>query len=415
MSDARASQRLLSLSRAVAIFLLALAPARAQVTAGEEDLLSRSGKFPAIAEDGRGGFVVVWTDAGAGGQDVFGSVLPPGGGSPGPRFQVNAATAGTQGSPEVAIGPDGDFMVVWQGGTFTEPGGDGDFEGVFRRTFSPSGIPRGPQRRLSQAIRYAQMDPRVAAEEDGGFVAVWDEQRPIRPTVKARRFSAAGEPLGGDLPMEANGEYNNGSLVAAYPGGFAVGWGEGFGCSGGRGETSRGAIARFDPEGRQVNGVYRVGDLECGKAGTGPAMMAGSRAGMLVIFLGRQGLGPQSYFAQRYAPSGQRIPGQFPLSRQPICSGNRCGFTFSAAMDDSGRFALVWDVRDGLSQKLFVQAFSPGGKPLTGRILVNSNPSAFSSSSSAVALANDGTLAVVWQREGAAARRGLFVRRFQLP
>jgi hypothetical protein len=354
--------------------------------------------------------VAVWADAGAGGQDVFGSVLPPGGGSPGPRFQVNTATAGFQGSPEVATGADGDFMVVWQGGTFTEPGGDGDFEGVFGRTFSPAGVPRGPQRRLSQAIRYAQMDPRVAAEEDGGFVAVWNEQRPIHPTVRARRFSAAGEPLGGDLPMEANGEYNQGSLVAAYPGGFAVSWDEGFGCSGGRSDASRGALARFDLEGRQVGGVYRPGDLKCGEAGTGPAVMAGSRAGMLVIFLG-----PQGYFAQRYAPSGRRIPGQFPLSRQPICSGRRCELIHSTSMDDSGRFAVVWEVTDGVSQRLFVQAFAPGGAPLTGRIPVSFNPSAFFSSSAAVALANDGILAVVWRREGAAARRGLFVRRFQLP
>ena len=58
--------------------------------------------------------------------------------------------------------------------------------------------------------------------------------------------------------MQVGGEYNGGAGVVAYPDGYAVAWGEGFSCTGGRSDGSFGAIARFDSSGRRVGKVLVV-------------------------------------------------------------------------------------------------------------------------------------------------------------
>jgi len=392
--------------------IAALAPAQAQVTVGEVELLSPTGNSPAITTDGRGGFVAVWGDlVGTTDRDIFGSLLPADGGSPRPPFKVNTRIAGFQGTPSVAAGPDGAFMVVWQGGDFINgAGGDGDKEGVFGQVFGRAGVRQGPQRRLSHTIAGAQIFPKVAAVEDGSFVAVWADRRTARFEVVARRFSPTGVPVGPDLPMKVGGEYNNPAGIATYPGGFAVAWEEGFSCSGGRSDGSFAAIARFDPSGRMAGRVFRVGSHQCGK-GSSIAALTGSQAGALAILGSAAG-----YVVQRFSPSGDAVGGQFALLQRPICSEEGCDFINTAAMDDFGRFAVVWEVTDHGVRNLFVQAFNPRGRPLTGRVLISPSPGS-SLGLPAIALANDGTLAVVWRREGSNLpdEDGLFVRRFRLP
>ena len=326
------------------------APARAQVAAGEAELLG-SGDFPSITTDGQDGFVVVWSEFDDPDQEIFGSLLPPGGGHPEPRFQINTQEAGPQSLPQVAAGPGGDFMVVWQGGSLSTPaGGDGDREGVFGQAFSADAVKKGLQRRLSEGTASSQVSPRVAAREDGGFVAVWQDQRTRRFEIVARRFSAKGAPMGPDIPMKVGGEYNNGALVTSYPGGFAVAWNEGFSCSGGRSDGSFGAVARFDSSGQRVGRVFRVGSRRCGE-GSRVTALAGSQAGALAILASSAG-----YSVQRFAPSGEPVGGQFSLSARPFCSGDRCDFISTAAMDDRGPF------RGGLGggHRRFLQSLSPG-------------------------------------------------------
>ena len=410
MPDARIAKPLVFLA-ACLLAGAALVPAQAQVTAGEEELLSPTGDFPAIDADGQGGFVAVWADPAATDGDVFGSLLPAGGGDPGPGFLVNNQTAGIQGSPDVAAGPGGAFMVVWQGGRFsTGPGGDGDQEGVFGQVFGRAGVRQGPQRRLSQTIVGPQIFPKVAAVEDGSFVAAWADRRTARFEVVARRFSPTGLPVGPDLPMKVGGEYNNPAGIAAYPGGFALAWEEGFSCSGGRPDGSFAAIARFDSSGRMAGRVFRMGSHQCGQ-GSSIAALTGSQAGVLAILGSASG-----YDVQRFSPSGDAVGGQLPILRRPICSGERCEFVNTAAMDDFGRFAVVWEVTDHGVRDYFVQAFNPRGRPLAGRVLISPSPGT-SLGLPAIALANDGAIAVVWRREGSnlPEEDGLFVRRFRLP
>ena len=74
---------------------------------------------PSVAADAQGNFVVVWWSDGSYGTDtsdesIQGQRYDPSGAPVGDEFQVNTYTTGFQGTPAVAIEPQGDFVVVWE-------------------------------------------------------------------------------------------------------------------------------------------------------------------------------------------------------------------------------------------------------------------------------------------------------------
>lgn len=410
MPDSRATLPALLLTTCL-LAGFSFAPAQAQGTAGETVKITDAGRFPAIDADHRGGFVLAWTNVMDSNQEIHGGLLAPERNTVSPLFVVNTRTAGIQTYPQVAAGPRGDFMVVWQGGLFGIPaGGDGDREGVFGQTFSRNGTKLGTQRRLSQGTAGPQVSPIVAALEDGSFVAVWQDQRTLRFEIVMRRFAANGEPLGPEVPMKVGGEYNYVSGVAAYPGGFAVAWTEGFECSAARPNGSFGAVARFDLSGRPVGRVFRAGSFACG-LGSEVAALAASPAGALAVLRT-----PGGYAMQRFSPSGGPVGRPALLSRGPICTEDLCSFLYRIAMDDRGRFAVLWDVYDATTRHISAQVFTPRGRPVTDRIPVTSLPRV-SFSTPDVALTNQGTLGVTWhgENEEDPEERGLFIWRYRLP
>jgi hypothetical protein len=413
--------RSLILKPVLAVCLLAPfvpTPTLGQVPAVEEDLLSQTGDFPEVDADGQGGFVSVWAeilDPTDPGQEIFASLVPPGGSSPGTPFQVNTRVAGPQVSPSVAAGPQGDFMVVWQGGTSEDPtGGDGDREGVFGQLFSPTGARLGPQRRLSEGTAAPQVSPRVAALENGSFAAVWQDQSTARFEIVTRLFSATGAPLGPEQRLSVAGPRNIIPQVASYRNGFAVSWTEELVCPDLFRPARRAVIARFDPSGRRTGKLIRIGRLTCGESTTIVAL-AGSRAGAVAV-LRTNSRTNSGHSVQRLGPTGEILGKPVEISRrlcQGIGEGFFCRYVKDVAMNDQGRFAVVWDISGGFSV-FYAQAYSPN--VIAG---ANSVELGFRGSGSdpAIALANNGTVAAaLWQdSRGAREETGLFLQRFRAP
>lgn len=376
------------------LITLALAPARAQ-----ELLLSRTGTSPAVATSGRGDFVIVWVDR----KDILASVLPKGAPRPRAPFVVSQPSADPQVNPDVAMDAAGRFAVVWQDGLEDSGGAR-----VLGEGFGVAGVRQGPEVPLSPAGVGQQLTPQVAMLEDGSFVAAWVENRSPSPAIKTARFSATGSPLGPEMTMKAGGDIVYGAQVASYPGGFAVGWTQFYECSPGR-NSYIGAVARFDLEGRRTGKTYSVGNSRCNPGPGGLVALVGSRAGALAVFDGFQDP------VQRFAPSGEPVGGRFLLPGQTCTANSVCTVVAAVAMDNSGRFAVIWQLIEPGSSGLAAQLFNSRGKPLTGLVPVSDEPSS-DLSPPAAALADDGTLAVVWRLVGAAdpQRDGLVLKRLRL-
>jgi len=105
--------------------------------------------------------------------------------------------------------------------------------GVSIQRLSPTGQRTGAVVRLNTRPVYVDERPLLTALADGGFLALWNGLVQVGKSyftvLRARRFSAAGKPLGPDFDVDSIADTAQDSLffprVAASPaGGFAVAW-----------------------------------------------------------------------------------------------------------------------------------------------------------------------------------------------
>ncbi len=254
----------------------------------------------------------------------------------GPEFRANAFTTGYQLLPSIAVEPEGEFVVVWQGDLQ-----DGSGYGIFGRPFRDDGSPRGPEFRANVSTTYDQLKPFVA--HDGNeFVVVWTSysQDGSARGVFGRRFKKDGTPLGGEF---------------------------------------------------QVN-TYTTGDQKV--TSVAKDQRAGSRGGFVVVWTDyAQDAG--NVKARRYDENGVPVSGEIPVNTftTDLQTGGRVGMTAD------GRFVVVWSsyAQDGDMHGVFARRFDPSGNPQGPEIQVNSI-SVGDQYPGGVGVTRDGRFVVVWQQ-----------------
>jgi hypothetical protein len=87
-----------------------------------------------------------------------------------------AHTTDTRGNmPAMAALPNGQFVVVWAGGT---PAGVGTGSDIWAQVFNADGSKAGDQLLVNTTVTGTQGGPTVAALGDGRFVVSWDDWSP---------------------------------------------------------------------------------------------------------------------------------------------------------------------------------------------------------------------------------------------
>jgi len=179
-------------------------------------------RYPSLAGDPQGNFVVVWaTSADGSGDGVVGRAFESNSLPRGPEFQVNTYTTGNQRHPSVVLDSAGNFVVVWQSQNI-----DGSFHGIFGQRYDAAGAPRGLEFRVGDVTLQAELLPSVTTGPDGGFLVVWDSQDGNSLGVVARRFGADGTPLGPRFPVNTftTSEQRGGSAAIDGSGRFLINW-----------------------------------------------------------------------------------------------------------------------------------------------------------------------------------------------
>lgn len=191
---------------------------------GEIDVTETTGDAhgaPRVAMDAEGNFVVVWESSLHGSYEIRARRFAADGGPRGDEIAVNAQTASSQRIPAVAMDKSGRFVVVWRSNV------DGRFETRARR-FTAAGVPQGDEFAVQPSLRGDQLVPAVAMDADGDFVVAWESSLDGANTIRARRFSAQGNPQGDDFAVAwqpANvGDPFAPAVAMAADGGFAVAW-----------------------------------------------------------------------------------------------------------------------------------------------------------------------------------------------
>ena len=157
-------------------------------------------RSPDVAVGPEGDFIVVWQNGSSPQQSTEGRRFASDGTAIGGQFQVNTFTGANQGSePAVALGPTGQFAVVWEGDG--SPQGDTSYSSVHGRVFASDGNPLGDQFQINAYTTNRQTEPDVAMDGDGDVVVVWDSfgsdnGDDDRHSVQALRYSSSGDPIG---------------------------------------------------------------------------------------------------------------------------------------------------------------------------------------------------------------------------
>jgi hypothetical protein len=279
--------------------------------------------------------------------------------APGSEFRVNTYTTSDQSGAEVAADARG-FVVSWQ--SYRQ---DGDRNGIFARRFDRLGRPRGPEIAVNQVTADNQMLQSVASDARGNFVVSWRRTEPGGFRLMARRFDRAGAALGPEFDVSApmtNQQLS--SWVAMQPDGrFLVAWTQN--------TPSAVAARRFDAAGNPVGAELT---LSTPTSTVHSAHVSAAPDGGYLVTWTRAAAGGRDARGRRVDAAGAPAGVEF----QVKSSAGGYDDQPTSSFDDSGAFVVAWSkAPNGASRDVFARRFDAAGTPLGGDILVNAGVSQY--------------------------------------
>ncbi len=368
--------------------------------------------LPALAGASTGRFLTVWegshpTDP----RGVLARFFEPNGAPKGGDVLANAgAVPPEQYDPAAAVDPKGEYVVVWSSYAVSN---DGD---IVAQRYRANGQRLGNPIAVnvdSPALPVPTDDfsPAVAKSADGGFVVVWlsllppSASRPgSPPDVLARRFNAAGAPLGPQIKLSTG-------LVSGDRPDVCV---DGLG----RSIVSWTSVDKFEPFEPSLRGVT-VRRLNPAGALLGrPIIVAPPIAqaapssvactGNLFVVVWNSELAPggdrNDILGRRYTPAGRPAAGGIFRVNSAVAGDQRLP---AVSASPTGHFVAVWTSKVDDVVQVIGRRFGPNGAPLGPDFVID--PSLADRSRPAepeiTHIGKTGNFVVVW-REGAAALLG---------
>ena len=180
-------------------------------------------RYPDIASDGAGNFVVTWIQDRTN-KTVRIRLFDPNGLALTDPLDVSTADIASMTSPSIAIQEGGDFVVVWDGDPERASQDD-----VHARCFDPNGLPRSEPFVVNTLSEGPQQWPQVALNDANEFVVAWqhDHDDPDLATdVFARQFDMAGQPLGAEAKLNGYvaGKQRYPAVAMNETGAFLTAW-----------------------------------------------------------------------------------------------------------------------------------------------------------------------------------------------
>lgn len=168
-----------------------------------------------------GGFVATWVTADAAadgsGSAIKAQIYDANGARSGQEFRVNSFATDWQLAPHVTGLSGGNFVVTWVDNTFPSNNRG--------QIFTAAGQPVGGELVLN-APTGGGWSPEIAALPGGGFLAAWEVQTNIQTSLVAQRFDAGGAKIGAAIPVSTTpgSEVGAVALSTFADGGFVAVW-----------------------------------------------------------------------------------------------------------------------------------------------------------------------------------------------
>jgi hypothetical protein len=325
--------------------------------------------------------------------------------SAGSETLVNTTTANDQKRPEVAVAPNGDYVVVWM-----SEDEDGSDQGVYWQMYSAGGTPNGAATKANVTTNYGQRDPDVAIAADGSFVVTWASQ--YEDTDGWGVWFALYDNTGALLQRNrvndsSNDEQIHPAVAMRYDGSFVVGYmddgqdGDNWGIS--YQGFSNAGVAQFAElvPNSTVTGWQGHPDVAMDSAGNYTWVwqdyaLDGSDAGI---------------FMQRYDKNDNAVGSETQVNT--TTAGNQ--INPSIEMDNEGNTMIAWSSygQDGDHYGIVAQIFDNSGSAVGGEIDVNTTTADVQDFASVSVSANNVFVVAwtSWNQDGDAA--GVYMQDFK--
>ncbi|MGF6200135.1 beta strand repeat-containing protein [Pseudomonas laurylsulfatiphila] len=315
-----------------------------------------------------------------------------------------------QQNSDVAGLADGGWVVTW---FYT--GGSGD---IYARRFSAAGDPMGDEWRVNTHTAESQDSPAVTALNDGGWVVVWMSRDVAGNnfTIEAQRYDAAGIAVGGETQVNTTTGDNqivhcSSDVTALKDGGWLVTWHATH-----PGESRFDVYAqRYDATGNRVGSETQVNTNTLNDQYF-PAVTALNDGGWLVSWssFSVAANGSDIYF-QRYDANGQAVGGETHVINSPHYATQSQSFSDVTALADGG-WVVTWEAggeQDGSDMAIYSQRYNAAGQTVGEETLVNTTTDGYQVIAKVTSL-EDGGWAVTWVSQGQSSHvnDGIHVQRF---
>lgn len=347
----------------------------------------------AVAMDAAGNHVVVWAsnNQDGDGSGIYGQRYNSDGVKIGDEFQVNTTTTDAQRVPSIAIDTDGDFVVVWQ-----SLGQDGSGYGVYGQRYNSSGNKVGNEFRINTETADDQRKPKVAMEANGDFVVVWDSdaQDGASTGIYGQRYNSNGNKIGGEFRIntETMNAQRGPSLAMNTDGNFVVVWE-----SSGQDGSDTGVYGqRYNSSGSKVGSEFRVNTLTEDTQNIADVAMDEDGSFVVVWQSWNQDGDRHGVYGQRYGSNGLPIGEEFQINTMTISSQRDP----EVAMDADGNFAVVWQSRyqDGSNYSIYAQRYNNNGKKVGSEFQINTE-TLNNQLDPNIAMDMDGNFVVAWRSD----------------
>jgi hypothetical protein len=359
-------------------------------------ILTENQIVSAVAMDADGDFVVTWMSGSRDG-DNFGILARrfTSAGTPlAPEFLVNTYTSKRQVSPAVAMDSDGDFVIAWGSGFYKgSVYQDGSVYGVYAQRYNSAGAPEGSEFQVNTFTAGRQDNPAVAMDSNGDFVITWQSgyysdthwngdpytgvpQDGSLMGIYAQRYNSAGTVLGSEFHVSTltTGRQDNPAVAMDSNGDFVITWQSGYNYGGVRnGSYSSVYAQRYDSTGFPAGSEFRVSSCTTENQmfpsvamDTNGDFVITWQSGDYYTVNGQDGSYRGAY-ARRYSSTGSPTGPEFRLNTYTTLSQGNA----TVAMDSDGNFVAAWNsggytdgAQDGSYFGVFARRYNRNGVPL---------------------------------------------------
>lgn len=364
-----------------------------------------------VARDADGDTVVAWQSNNQDGSSagVYAQRYNAAGAPQGGEFRVNTTTSGLQGSPDVAMDADGDFVIVWNG----QPSSGDPDTNIYGQRYNAAGQAQGAEFIVNTVLSGMQNSAAVAMDAAGNFVVTWNSagQDGSGLGVYGQRYDFLGRPQGTEFRVNVVtvNDQSNSSVEMDLGGNFVVAWQDNA-----QDGSSAGVYARrFNAAGIALSGEFRVNTQTTGSQSA--ASVAIDADGDFVIAwtsVGQDEPGDLGgIYAQRYNAAGVAQGGEFRV-HQGASQLFQTGA--SVAMDHDGDFIVAWQSfpQDGSGNGVYARGFSAAGVPQGDEFRVNTFTT-LAQDDPSVAADDAGNILIAWRSDGQdGSSLGIYAQRY---